>query len=233
MAETPLTDSIEALTTYANQTTGASDTNLSDAVYTLARGYGGGGQEVPAEYDELLGIYFTSTNLINTGYTWNADTEIKLVAERGPGMHSFANIVQATNFYIGYGSVNSIYYKIGSEAEKPLPVQSYPVLLTATINGLSADYFDSGNTQGSVAISGTTVTTTGEVVIGGIDSRPWRGTLYLFEVSENNVKIVRMIPAKRKSDNVVGLYDVIRHAFYTDSTGNGFTALTYGDMHLS
>ena len=43
MAETPLTDSIEALTTYANQVTGASDTNLSDAVYTLAQGYGGGG----------------------------------------------------------------------------------------------------------------------------------------------------------------------------------------------
>lgn len=43
MAGTPLTDSIEALTTYANQTTGASDTNLSDAVYTLAQGYGGGG----------------------------------------------------------------------------------------------------------------------------------------------------------------------------------------------
>ena len=40
MAETPLTDSIEALTTYANQVTGASDTNLSDAVYTLAQGYG-------------------------------------------------------------------------------------------------------------------------------------------------------------------------------------------------
>ena len=43
MAETPLTDSIEALTTYANQVTGASDTNLSDAVYTLAQGYGSGG----------------------------------------------------------------------------------------------------------------------------------------------------------------------------------------------
>ena len=41
MAETPLTDSIEALTVYANQVTGASDTNLSDAVYTLGRGYGG------------------------------------------------------------------------------------------------------------------------------------------------------------------------------------------------
>lgn len=39
---TPLTDSINALTTYANEVTGTSDTNLSDAVHTLASGYGGG-----------------------------------------------------------------------------------------------------------------------------------------------------------------------------------------------
>lgn len=39
---TPLTDSINALTQYANEVTGKSDTNLSDAVYTLAHGYGSG-----------------------------------------------------------------------------------------------------------------------------------------------------------------------------------------------
>ena len=39
---TPLTDSINALTAYANETTGASDATLSDAVHTLASGYGGG-----------------------------------------------------------------------------------------------------------------------------------------------------------------------------------------------
>ena len=37
-----LTDSIEALTTYANGVTGESDTTLSDAVASLADGYGGG-----------------------------------------------------------------------------------------------------------------------------------------------------------------------------------------------
>lgn len=40
---TPLTDAINALTTYANTTTGVSDTTLSDAVATLIAGYGGGG----------------------------------------------------------------------------------------------------------------------------------------------------------------------------------------------
>ena len=41
---TPLTDSINALTAYANEVTGGSDTNLSDAVHTLASGYGGNSQ---------------------------------------------------------------------------------------------------------------------------------------------------------------------------------------------
>lgn len=42
-SNTPLTDAINALTQYANETTGQSDTTLSDAVGTLVAGYGGGG----------------------------------------------------------------------------------------------------------------------------------------------------------------------------------------------
>ena len=44
--QTPLTDAINALTTYANTVTSASDTTLSDAVATLVAGYGGGGGSV-------------------------------------------------------------------------------------------------------------------------------------------------------------------------------------------
>ena len=54
---TPLTDAINALTTYANETTGASDTTLSDAVATLVAGYGQGGGssgwQRPAEWPDI------------------------------------------------------------------------------------------------------------------------------------------------------------------------------------
>ena len=43
MSTTPLTDAINALTTYANTVTGQNDPDLSTAVATLASGYGGGG----------------------------------------------------------------------------------------------------------------------------------------------------------------------------------------------
>lgn len=53
---TPLTDAINALTTYANETTGASDTDLSSAVATLVAGYGGGGGSDPYLYDGNITI---------------------------------------------------------------------------------------------------------------------------------------------------------------------------------
>ena len=68
MAGTPLTDSIEALTAYANQTTGASDTTLSDAVYTLVQGYGSGG-ESPFEIEEVVVSENSVTNM-STAYQY-------------------------------------------------------------------------------------------------------------------------------------------------------------------
>ena len=56
----PLTDAITALTTYANTVTGASDTTLSEAVATLANGYGGGGMQI--------GIQTPIPNILNMFY---------------------------------------------------------------------------------------------------------------------------------------------------------------------
>lgn len=56
----PLTTAIEALTTYANSVTGASDQTLSEAVATLASGYGGGGGGL-----ELLTSVTTSEQVLN------------------------------------------------------------------------------------------------------------------------------------------------------------------------
>lgn len=68
--QSDLTDSIEALTTYSNDVTGESDTTLSDAVHTLADGYGQGG-------DTFEGLRLVSADS-NTGrptsYKWEGDT---------------------------------------------------------------------------------------------------------------------------------------------------------------
>lgn len=85
MSTTPLTDAITALTTYSNTVTGASDTDLSSAVATLAAGYGGGGGGGTWSYEQVtIGSnsvtntasaydYFGHTDLLAI-MTTNADT---------------------------------------------------------------------------------------------------------------------------------------------------------------
>lgn len=69
----PLTDAINALTQYANETTGASDQTLSDAVRTLCDGYGGGGATMPFELLEEITVTEAAraVNIDTSGYLQN------------------------------------------------------------------------------------------------------------------------------------------------------------------
>lgn len=73
-----LADGIEAMTTYSNEVTGASDTTLSEAVATLANGYGQGGG--------LLSVIDTitateNTRSLNIDYTEYSAYDIVIVAQ--------------------------------------------------------------------------------------------------------------------------------------------------------
>ena len=66
---TPLTDGINALTAYANETTGAEDVTLSDAVGRLCEGYGGEGSPInmavsQINYQPDSNNAFTASNLL-------------------------------------------------------------------------------------------------------------------------------------------------------------------------
>lgn len=67
----PLTDKINALTAYANEITGESDTTLSDAVASLASGYGQGGGDTD---EGLVGV------LENTLTELTSDNVTKIVS---------------------------------------------------------------------------------------------------------------------------------------------------------
>ena len=50
------------------------------------------------------------------------------------------------------------------------------------------------------------------------------GKIYYFKIYVNNVLVRNFVPAKRKSDNVLGLYDLVNNAFYTNAGTGTFTA---------
>ena len=97
---TPLTDAINALTTYANTVTGQNDPDLSSAVATLAAGYGGGGG-VTVATGTVTPAGTSNTLIIDVGVS-NIQNFIILPAENPFGRgarYSVGNISLSSGFY--------------------------------------------------------------------------------------------------------------------------------------
>ena len=107
----PLTDAITALTTYANSVTGASDTTLSDAVGTLAAGYGGGGG-----IEKITGsVQGNGTNTIS--FTFPKKPKIiAIYREDFKAIQAVADRAQAVTLFMdGFGGA-SVYSNAGASA---------------------------------------------------------------------------------------------------------------------
>lgn len=100
----PLTDAINALTRYANETTGASDQTLSDAVGTLCDGYGGGGNSDLIDFVEGNLTTFESNEITkvraNGFMGFSRLTEISLPNCTKVGNSAFHSCTGLTKLYL-------------------------------------------------------------------------------------------------------------------------------------
>lgn len=239
---TPLTDAINALTQYANETTGASDTTLSDAVGTLVAGYGGGGGSVlPAGYTQLLYLESTGTQYIDTGLYTTATDSYTILVERTTGNGSSVNVfgnnvtncasfIQlasgGTNVYWQYGSIG--YHTIAGTSRLATSMFLYRFGAESLDEyNYSNDEFVPIDTQ-----TGTSVTENSNVhniLFGRSTSSNLRQLsamrIFRFIAKRNGTKIRDMYPAMRDSDKVLGMYDTVNNVFYTNAGSGTFTAV--------
>ena len=239
MSTTPLTDAINALTTYSNTVTGASDTTLSDAVATLAAGYGGGGggSVLPDGYTQLLYLKGTGYQYIDTGlYTKANQTYYIMFEKEGGSVNAFGNNVSgcasflqiASNglsLYYQYGSVNYSNFAIANSIE--------PLAIKFNINGIWRWDYETGDYASKGTISGSSVTEHSNIhniLFGrttGESARQLSTVLiFRFKVEENGATVCDMYPAMRNSDKVLGMYDVARNTFYTNAGTGTFSGAT-------
>lgn len=57
----------------------------------------------------------------------------------------------------------------------------------------------------------------------GIGSYIAKGKIWLLNINDNGKPIRKFIPVKRKSDGVIGMYDLVGRKFYTSPNGVAFT----------
>lgn len=238
---TPLTDAINALTTYSNTVTGASDTTLSDAVATLAAGYGGGGGSVlPDGYTQMLYIQSNGNQYIDTGLYTKASHVYYLQYMRGAdsavSMNIFGNNVTGCASFVQDGqNKSSVYYQFGSTAYQQFTQGSGLGTRTMKldINGCYAWNDSTLEWETVGTITGSTVTEQSNIhniLFGrttGTNLRQLSSVRFFrFKAEENGAIVCDMFPAMRNSDKVLGMYDVKRGTFYTNVGTGTFTGVT-------
>lgn len=113
---TPLTDAIEALTTYSNTVTGASDTTLSEAVATLASGYGGGG----TSYTLDIGAFTSNSEVWNSPPIPNSLSsggylEAKLMLASQSTTPNILSIGTTRSYMTNWNTTNAIHFMLSSD----------------------------------------------------------------------------------------------------------------------
>jgi len=89
--------------------------------------------------------------------------------------------------------------------------------ITMTLNGKTSSGTYSGSIQNGVNIS-----LFGDYRGGSIQRAKYT-RMYYWKMTENGVVMRHMIPCYRKSDNVIGMYDLIGRRFYTNAGSGTFT----------
>lgn len=190
---------------------------------------------LPSGYRELAYIKSSGTQYIDTGFKPNNNTRVVMDVQ--------AVGTSGTYFLFGARQSNTsnsfcFFYYNGwaadfktSDQRKTISGISFTDSLhidynkaICTVNGVSASFSDA-TFQSPVNMQLFAINTNG-TISGNISAN-----LYSCQIYDNGNLVRDFVPAKRTSDDVVGLYDVANGAFYTNSgTGSFVGVITTGPV---
>ena len=189
---------------------------------------------MPLGYTRLTHIESSGTQYIDTGIIPKVESETKIEL-------TFARVSHTQSGSEGFGSSANLnianqnpftYWRLnGTTTSEPiieLAVEAYidgeyiDVVLQQTSSGR---YWSIGKKSG-MGSSNTVANTFCLGTLGGNSSYSFNGKYKSCKIYENDILVRDFIPAKRNSDNEVGLYDIVNNVFYTNAGMGDFVAGT-------
>ena len=215
---------------------------VADSLTSLKAFGGTALNTIPSEYTQLDYITATGTQCIETDLSGVARW---VGAGQGTSQSAGSKVIvsaYATQLGVSKGAVIWLGSRLGSA-----DTGKYWTLGGASSSGLSIstvntlDYAEYDVTFGDDKFTGTINNTSFTDVPNTWDIGFWRigasftqgattanyyfvGNIYRQKAYQNNVLVGDFIPVKRKSDNVVGMYDAVSGKFYTNAGTGSFTA---------
>ena len=195
---------------------------------------------IPSTYTELDYIESSGTQYIDSGYKASSNTGVyadfqynsTTDTQRLFGIDANAN-VNDTISYSFYVSSNKFGYSyqnnIGNRVNTNVSVGTNRHTVSFNKNNDKKLYIDDGNTYSGNLSSNPTNTSTQNVYIMAnnrintnvVDSYS-KVRIYSFQIYESGTLVRNYVPAKRNSDNELGLYETINDVFYENSGTGSF-----------
>lgn len=181
------------------------------------------GARLPSEYQEVEYIESTGTQYIDTGFKPNQNTRFKIKL--------YANLTN-TNYNSPYGENDSNNeFRIGIQSDDVnaswyIRYASQSVVIYAKIDKYEK-VINVDHNKNVVDFNGWQYRLTPETsfqstknlylfMANGVSGRNFYGRIYSSSIYDNDVLVRDFIPCFRKSDNVIGMYDLVNNQFYTN-----------------
>lgn len=189
---------------------------------------------VPAGYTQLKYIESSGTQYIDTGIS--APNGFKAVIDwEFKSLNQYANVIGADNGSSGFnflcvGSPSSYYWQLGTDSSKDSSVKSavntrYNIDVSTVINHSYLKINDVTLLTDETSTSRSSRELFIFAVNSGGEAKFFSSAkIYLCKIINNNSVVRDYIPAKRNSDGVVGLYDLVSKTFFTNVGTGIFTA---------
>lgn len=168
-------------------------------------------------YKKINYIENTANATIETDIIATQDTKVEMDFEAAENKLNYTFLHGRNVFYIGSGNKDTINYVLLGNID----ISSYSkynkmkrhTYIIGCKYGFSVDglYLHGG-------VSGDFV---GQKTITFVQG--YKGKCYGVKISEGNQLVRHFIPVKRKTDGVIGMYDLVGRKFYTSPNGEAFT----------
>ena len=187
--------------------------------------------QLPTEYQEVEYIQSSGTQYIDTGFVVNKSDSY--VLEIDGLFPSQAQVYQGCNGYMQffvsskYGINNESSISVGNRDTVRIAYANQTA--TLTVNGSQAESKSWASYSGANVKLG--VLRLGDTNNGWFSGGAASGTIYGYKVWKDEVLVSDCIPCYRKSDNIVGLYDLVNGVFYTNAGTGNFAKGKNSNLH--
>ena len=179
------------------------------------------------KYTELEYLVFSGAQQVDTGTKFdmqNGSCEITFQSSTTSQNGMLIASTSSNYFWLYYyNNANKINLYVYASGQKVVQGDTLD-LNKHTIAYRNKHMYIDGVDKGSFSV--TLSETTGNVYIGSYGGNYFfQGKVFSCRLYDGDNNLIRnFIPAKRKSDNVLGLYDLVNRVFYTNSGSGSFTA---------